>query len=392
MLLRRLDLFRIAFACFLIGAVFHEQMPKVAPLYHQIQQGRVLTVMITALVCFLAGQWLRDRWDKGKVSLAADADPNPQRLFVASVLLAFSLLGLAVFLLAMRGIPMLADDPGKASAMKLALNIRTFGLTRVTDVFLPFLSVLCFGMSLRYSQKRHPRILAGVLAGLTLAILFFKAGKANAIWLVLGLLTVYDLVQKRQARLFTARVLLSMLACLAVGISIIYVTEGQEMVFTLKYLAGRVFIYSWEGFNFILLKKLPCDLGWQLERFFSIGGVYESPDVILSREITGGKSIHFAVIPTLFGFLYRNGGLPLVACGFLILGALVRGVVRRIERNCGNVLNATAWFFVYLMLLDIFLVGNVFDEIRGMGISVLVMYLALRFLSVVTFSKSRSVA
>lgn len=390
MLLRRLDLFKIAFACFLIGGLFYKQIPQVAPLLFEIDQGRVLTVFIVALVCFLAGEWLRNRWGKRGEALRPSApDPNPQRLFVAGMILALSLFGLAGLLFVQRGVPMLTNDPNKAAAIKASLNIRTYGLTRVTDVFLPFLSVLCVGLSLKYSRKRHPKVLAAVLAGLTLAILFVKAGKANAVELIIGLLVAYDLARPGRVRLLSGRLLLVLLACLLVMVSIFYVTEGQEMVFTLKYLAGRVFVYSWEGFNFIVLKNLPPDLGSQLGQFFSVGGRHDSPDVLLARQMTQREDVPFAVVPTLFGFLYRNGGMALVAGGFLVLGGLVRSVVLKMEQHKDNMLKATAWYFTYLMLLTIFLVGNVFNEIRGMGATVLAIYLLFRFLSTVTIRTDR---
>ena len=390
MLLRRLDLFKIAFACFLTGAIFYERIPQVAPLFFEIQQGRVLTVLIVALVCFLAGEWLRSRLEKpGKALRVSAPDPNPQRLFIAGMILAFSLFGWAALLFIQRGVPLLMTDPNKAAAIKSSLNIKSYGLTRVTDVLLPFLSVLCVGASLRYSRKRHPKIMAAVLACLTLAILFAKAGKANAIWLLVGLLVVYDLARPGRVRLFSGRVMLVLFACLAVAVSIFYVTEGQGMVFTLEYLAGRVFVYSWEGLNFIVSKGVSPDLSWQIGQFLSLSPSPDSPDILLARQMMQREDVPFAAVPTLFGFLYRNGGVVLVAVGFLVLGFLVRSVLFKIDRNKDNILNATAWYFTYLMLLIIFLGGNVFNEVRGMGSTVLAIYLLFRFIGAVTISTGR---
>lgn len=288
-----------------------------------------------------------------------------------------------------RGIPALSQYASEAVKQKVDVNASAYGRTRAIDVFLPFITIYLFGLIRRYRARKHAMlVLAACILG-TLALLLGKANKGHLFVFFLGLLYMEDVVDPRSISFLSPRVLfLIFLAGVGAFMGSV-LAEGGQLLWTAQYLVGRVLVYSWEGFNFIVVKHLPPDIGYQIIRFLSPFYYGDSPDTLLTKELLNTDRVPFTVLPTLFGFLYRNGGHVTVAGGFFILGFCVRSVLGWMEKNRHDVLSMTTYFFIYIMFLNMLLNGNVFDELRGYGLSILIAYLLLRIFAQGTLNASR---
>ncbi len=380
MIFQRLDLFKIAFACYIGGALLYDRLPLLIPLRYDIDRWGVLLVMVVGLAGYLAGSLVRRHFrpDRMQVGLELEQEAlRAQKQFLVGLSVATVLVVLGLLLFLRRGIPLLAENPQEAAAIKTMLNVRAYGLTRATDVWLPFVAIYCVGLSLRYSNKVHVRGVAlGVWLG-AFGLLFLKAGKGNVLVLLLGLLYIYDVTRPGRLRLLSWKTFATLGAGAVAASGAFYATEGADWIHSFQYVMARILVYSWEAFNFVVSKGVEPDLGHQVAVFLSLRSG-DSPDIELARQMLQRQDVPFGVVPTLFGFLYRNGGLIAVAAGFAVLGFVVRSVLIAMQRPRGDLLTMTALFFVYIMLWKMLLVGNVFHSLRGFGLSVLLIFLLLR--------------
>ena len=379
--LEKFDLFKIMSCALLIGILFHEYIPLIVPLRYPIEQRALLTIVGMGFACYLIGHRVRNRLGVqfGHRQIAVE-EPNALKQFTIAMLIFVPLLVFGASLFMTRGVPMFADTPEQAAAIKTALNVRALGRTRAIDVLLPFTALYCVGLCLRYPCRRHAMAIATMMCLCCLSLLFLKAGKGNIFKFLFGLVYLFDLNSDREIKLFSVRTICLMLLGAFVMVGAFHLSEGQDWIHSMLYVMDRFLVYSWEGLNYIVHGQLPPDIKPQLLRFLSLGGPGASPDILLARQMTHNPNASFGVIPTLFGFLYRNGGLTLVALGFFALGFGVRELFIRMHTRRHDILAITTCYYLFLMLFTMFLVGDVFDEIRGLGLSVLVIYLMFRIL------------
>jgi len=390
MLLEKLDLFKLMFLVYLAGIAFYDRIPLLIPLRYPILRPAMLGLMCVALAGYLAGEWAREAMGC-RSAAARSLQPEARRRHFALGVAAYAiLLVFGATLFVQRGAPLLAADAGSASAIKSALNRGAFGRTRAIDVWLPFISLYCLGLVRKHPARQRTRAIAWGMCLASLGLLFLRAFKGNILLFLLGVVFVLEASAERRGRVLSIRTALLGVGGFLAMAAAYYVTEGANWLDSMLYIVDRLFVYSWEGLHYIVYADLPGDLHRQLQTFVGLGGPHASPDVLLARRFTGNPDIQYAVAPTLMGFLYRNGGLAAVGVGLAVLGLAVRGIYMSWRHNREDMLKMLASFYLYVMLLRMLVVGNVFHEIRGYGLSVLLIYAYFRVLGNVKWPTGRA--
>jgi len=393
MWLQRIDLFKIFFVFFLIGICLYDSIPKVVPLRYPIQQNVILYIVLLALFSFLIGEGIHRLIERKDLHFnnrvlgfgLVEKQRGRKIIIVTGVLFAlFAIYGGSLFF--ERGVPIF-ERGEDAALLKMQLNLNSMGRTRVIDIILPFLSLVLYGLYL--SLEKHSLIIRCFVfscIGLTLAFLLARLFKGNVVIFLLGLVFIKEAVGQKKYKLLTVSNFRLLMLLVMLITAVYFSTEGDGVMHSLLYLFNRLVIYSWEGFNYLIYINAEPDIYQQLSRVFSFKSSMESPGTVLAMGFYETENPVVAISPTFFGFLYRNGEELLVILGFLILGFLKRNIIYGLEKYRFNILRITLSYYLYIMLLKIFLVGNLFDELRGQGLTLLFIYVFIMLVMKIKFS------
>jgi hypothetical protein len=235
-------------------------------------------------------------------------------------------------------------------------------LNRITYNALPFLTAVVY-----YSSFFHRRLrtfayalIVCCVAGLALTLF-----KVNLI-LFLLLLLFLGVTARRQmtptlGALLRSPRLVIMLGVFALGM--FHFSEGDDLATSVAYIVARIILFSWEGFAYVVETPAGPDVSEQLAVFLG-HHASPSPDVVLASEMLHMDAPPIGIVVTYPGFLYRNWQELGVVVGAFVLGLLAQAVMQAAtaDRRPARVVLC---FSIYFALLSVFLVGNVFNTLRG---------------------------
>ena len=372
-LLERFDLLVIMFLFYLGGILFYENIPVVIPLKYPILKEKLLAIVSTAFLSYLLGKAIGKNVRHNYINFRTEyLKKHLQKIKL--IIFFFSLICLAFYLL--RGIPILARGE-EAAALKLQLTSqRSFGATRILYVLLPYITIVLYSMVKNHKNNVNTNVKYISYMLICFLLLSFGLFKGALITYILTIVFVYDKYCKRIN--ISMKSIIIGICTIAIIILPIFLTEINDFGKALLYLLNRLIIYSWEGFNYIVLYDLPPDINLHFQGFIGLKQV-ESADVILGAEFTRINPPPIAIVPTLFGFCYRNGGIPLVVITFIILGFIVERIIKKFARTQDEV-KSTTYIFLYIVFFKMMLVGNVFNDIRGPILSLVVIHYVSRII------------
>ena len=369
-LIQRLDLFNLMFAFYLSGIFFYDELPVLIPPRFPILDDVAFRIVGISYVGYLVGKWSVKISTNYGLNSSTSATTNYKYNVIVSLLF-FVCTGLSLLFYNLNGFPILTIG-SRASELKLALTSgRSYGLTRIVYVLLPLVSLYSVAIILKRKSSTRLYLLVAVC---TLLILFIGLFKGHIILYLISLAIVYDKIRKRIKlgfRVFTFAIGVGLIATIP-----IFLTEMQDFGEALLYMFNRLTLYSWEGLNLIVYKDLEPDFASQFQAFLSASH-YDSPDIILGRLYTSRSDASFAVVPTLFGFAFRNGGILFCFLMFFLLGLVVQKVINSMVFT-KNSLNFVVLTMFYFQLLKMMMVGNIFHDIRGPMLSLLIGFTLIR--------------
>lgn len=287
-------------------------------------------------------------------------------LFVLSAIISLSL-----FL--QKGIPLLAANDTYA---RTSFGSGTFGRIRALIAFCPLSSLMMFLFS--YYDKRYRRS-AYAAIGITLVFLAFYSFKGNIVWYLLMLFLV-SMYMSGKKQIGKAALYATVAFLIILSIFSLWLSEGPSFAF--ENLLMRATADEVDGFDFIIHSFIPLNGYMNGEHFFSelsntFFSIYqegESFDFQLA-SLFYGKSVTWGIVQTLYGFCYLDYGLLGIAIGFFFLGLVTKLVEKGLEKGSNNTPEGLIFgVFVVVILIKILLVGNVFNELKGLGLSALVFY------------------
>jgi oligosaccharide repeat unit polymerase len=384
------------FLVYITGILLSNFLPLVIPLRYEIMQKELLIIILLSFISYLIGEKIKTiisskKRHKGGIKFKeyyiTRSRATVQMTLIITVFVLLFIYGASLF--TERGIPLFRKGL-EAAELKLNLSLNTAGRTRIIDLMLPFISLYLYSLYLiKFKDNPFPKIIVWIVIFSALTLLIFRLFKGNILYFLVGILHVRTLYSGKKIQILNFKnitiILLIVIVFLA---SIFYFTEGLhegvDFLSSVLYLANRVLIYSWEGLNFIVSENLGPDFNQQFRNFLSLESS-EDPGSILAQEFFGLPEIRFAVVPTLFGFLYRNGGYILIVSGFILLGFIVKPLSIKMDNQQNKCLENVFYYYLYVMLFKIFLVGNVFNEIRGMAMSILFIYFLLKVINIFSY-------
>lgn len=371
-ILQKVDLFFILFLLFIIGVLICDVLPLVVPLRYKILKQELLTIMLTAFVSYLLGK----KFAGHKLKIKNKVFPvyKENNIFLLKVLIIFLFfVGLTFYL--QNGIPLFGKGNDASSLKGELVSKRTYGNTRIIYVILPYLVTLLYSLKQKvFCGKNSPYSTLFYLL-LPFILLFFGLFKGAIVTYICGILIIFDKYQYRIR--FSFKTIIYVILFSLIIILPIYLTEINDFSSAVLYVLNRLMIYSWEGFNYIVLYKLGPNALDQFETFLGI-----RPDIIpghiLASEFFGVNPPPIGLNTTLFGFAYRNGGIPLVVIMFFFLGFSVKKILEEFS-NTKNKVTSVTCVFLYIALMKMFLVGEPFRDLRGALLSLLVVHFLSKF-------------
>jgi hypothetical protein len=244
-------------------------------------------------------------------------------------------------------------------------------LNRVVFTAFPFLAAVVYYAS-RFHARQRPAALA--LVALCAGGLALSLFKINLILFLLLLLFLSVFAARRAPPslgvLLRSPRIAAVVVVLAVGM--FHLSEGEGLATSIAYVAARILLFSWEGFAYVVEAPAAPDLGDQLAVFLG-QQAGPSPDLLLATEMLHLDPAPFGIVVTYPGFLYRNWGEAGVLLGAVALGVAAQLAVRAATR-AARPASVVLWLSTYMMLVGTFLVGNVFNSLRGELLTLLAVY------------------
>jgi hypothetical protein len=359
------DVIAAAHVFMIAGMVLYDPDGQVIPPIHTMTTREPLELLLISFLAYQAGRILALRpWRRGAAGVAArpaPQEPGPA-LVVVACCCAAAVLAIQVWNVVTRG--SLADVAfAKAEAGE------TLGpLNRIIYGVLPFLAGLLY-----YTTHFHRRWrrLALLLCGVCLVGLALTLFKISVVLFLLQLMYLTLIARGERtpslgALLRSPRVALAV-AGLAVGMY--YLSEGEDLAMSFRIVLSRALVFSWEGFAYVVETPALPDLADQWSVF--TGAVSSpSPDVLLATDMLGLDPPPIGIVVTLPGFLFRNFGALGVAVGALGLGVLAQQAISRATRE-SRPSAVLLWVSSYFACVEAFLVGNVFNTLRGTVVTLL---------------------
>lgn len=369
--LQKWDFFVIMFFFYIIGISTYDQLPLLIPLRHQIVQEELLKIVIISFFAYMFGKKMN--FNKKKFRNKIFIYDNLSIQILKIVFSIFAIISIGFYII--NGFPIAQIGSGAAEAKLGVTGSRSYGITRILYIMMPFVSLYLFSIFINKSNIKKKKSISFYII-ITLIILSLGLFKGQLVTYFLSLMILYDKFVKPIVFSFKS-ILISTLVILAITIPI-FLTEINNYFDALLYIFNRLLIHSWEGFNYIVLMDLPTDILYQLESFLGLKYM-ESPDVLLGKEYTGRNDVDFAVVPTLFGFCYRNGGYLTIVLVFSLLGILVKSIIKQISYSNDSLLVVT-FVMLYFQLFKILLVGNIFNALRGPVLTLFLIYFLMKFI------------
>lgn len=271
-----------------------------------------------------------------------------------------------------KGIPLLSSNDNQ---LRSTFGVGTFGRIRALVTWCPMAGLYAFCLSLLNKRYRLPAWTIIILGFIYLAFYSFKG---NLVWFAMMLYLVHTSI-KNKIQLGKGVVYAGVTGMAILTIFSVWLSEDFSVAF--EYLLKRITQDQVDGLNYIITEYVPS-VGFQhgkhvwsqlVGTFFSM---YEESFDIQLASLYYGRKVTWGIVQTLYGFLYLDFGYYGVFFGFILMGL----VERKIEVPLSDVENQTLSslciniYLVYAMI-NIFLVGNVFNELKGIVLSALIFIL-----------------
>lgn len=285
-----------------------------------------------------------------------------------------------------KGIPLLSSNDNQ---LRSTFGVGTFGRIRALVTWCPMAGLYAFSLSLLNKQYRKP---AWTIVILGFVYLAFYSFKGNLVWYAIMLYLVNTSIKKKIQ--FGKGVVYSGVATLAIlFVFSVWLSEDSSVAF--DYLIKRITLDQVDGLNFMITNYVPS-VGFQHGKHFwsqligTLFSVYEESFDIQLARLFYGRKVTWGIVQTIYGFLYLDFGYYGVFFGFIIMGI----IERKIEVLLSDVENQTLSslclniYLVYALII-IFLVGNVFNELKGIVLSAIVFTLLYLGIYTILFTKER---
>jgi oligosaccharide repeat unit polymerase len=372
-ILQKVDFFIILFLFFITGVLAYDVFPLVIPLRHPILQKELLTIMLIAFASYLLGKKLAGY--RLKIKNKAFPVCKKSSIFILKVLIIF-LFSLALAFYLRNGIPLFETGSSAASLKGQLVVKKTYGMTRIMYVILPYLATLLYTLKQKVFGDNKSLHATFIYLLLPFILLFFGLFKGAILTYVCGIIVMFDKYRQRIHFSFKT-IVYTTLICLAIIIPI-YLTEINDFSSAALYVVNRLMTHSWEGFNYIILNDLGPTFIGQFKTFLGLQSD-PTPGIMLASEFTGINPPPMSINTTLFGFAYRNGGIILVIVIFFFLGYFIKKIIEKFSNTRDNVA-AVTYLFIYIALLKMFLVGEPFIDLRGVFLSLLFVHFLSKFI------------
>jgi hypothetical protein len=350
------DLIAAMHLIFITGMLTYDPGGQVIPPIHEMTTSMPLALVILSYISYQIGRILAGRSHSISTTRAEPEPPGWIFLLCTSVV--------AVVVVSFQTRLLLQLGSLEAAALSKAETTQELGpMARLIYTGLPFLAGVLWHQSAFHKKYRTASYL---LAGACLFALLLTLFKGQVLLFALTLLYL-TLCARSNDEPSLREVIRSpfFLSALAGIVAMFLLSEGESVLGSIWYVIGRASIYSWEGLAYVVEAPAAPDLESQVLTFLGRppAGML-SPDLELASEMLGISPPPIGVVITFPGFLFRNFGSIGVAVGAIVLGYLARKALRAAARTS---LSERAVFGVmfYFCLVHIFLVGNVFNTIRG---------------------------
>lgn len=339
--------------------------------YNISGSSQTLDAIVVGFISFFIGIFL-GRWNVFKKKKSIFFSPTiieikqkktlqSNSLFCICILFSISFF-LSCLLFFFKGIPLFSANDNE---LRSSFGIGTYGLIRALGTWCPMACIFVFFISI--INKKY-KIVSLTVIGLTILLLAFYSFKGNIVWLAMMIFLTNTIAKKKIE--FVKGIFLFLSTGIVI-LSIFSVWLSVDSSTALFYLIKRITQDQVDGLNYIIQKFIPL-VGFYNGHHFSdeftntFFSIYKDSFDIKLASYFYGKSVSWGIVQTLYGFLYIDYGFWGIIVGFLILGVLVRKIENAF-RNINELTIQSLCFYIYLVyiLLKMFLVGNIFNEIKG---------------------------
>lgn len=285
-----------------------------------------------------------------------------------------------------KGIPLLSSNDNQ---LRSTFGVGTFGRIRALVTWCPMAGLYAFCLSLLNKRYRKPAWTIIILGFIYLAFYSFKG---NLVWFAMMLYLVNTSIKKKIQ--FGKGVIYAGVAAFAI-LLIFSVWLSEDLSVAFDYLIKRITQDEVDGLNYMITEYVPT-VGFQHGKHFwsqligTFFSMYEESFDIQLATLFYGRKVTWGIVQTLYGFLYLDFGYYGVFWGFIIMGI----IERKIEVFLSNVEKQTLsslCFNIYLVyaMIKILLVGNVFNELKGLVLSAIIFNLLYVGIYSMLFTKGR---
>lgn len=365
----------------------------IGALYFYSESGthETLDVVVLGLIGFLIGLFLGEKliFRRRRLSytptikeIRSNHKLQSKAYFVIVVLFAVSLL-FAITLFLQKGIPLFSPND---TQMRSTFGVGTAGRIRALVTWCPVAGLMMFCLFQINKRYRRP---AMVIIGLAFLVLAFYSFKGNLVWFAMMLYLVNTVFKKKiqfgQGIIYAGIAFITLMLVFSIWLSVEYSVAYDSLI-------KRITQDQVDGLNYIITRYVPSSGFKYGEHFWTqltgtMFSVYEESFDIKLARLFYGRNVTWGIVQTLYGFLYFDFGRIGVVIGFIILGMLVRGI-EDVLIDVDNQTIPSITFTIYLVyvLIKIFLVGNVFNEIKGLLLSEIVFNILYVLLYTIMFT------
>ncbi len=277
------------------------------------------------------------------------------------------------------------------TGMKLEIiTKRTYGLSRIVYIILPYLGLLIWGFALQIKGKIKFNNIYILIPLLLLMLTLFKG---TVLFFLLKVIGIYIKCEKK-SQIPLLRILIIFMIFIFIVSGLFFFSEGKDIqssdnsnsyMNSVIYFFDRLLLFSLEGLNGIISLDLPSDIFRQVMTFFGLDNYQQGLE--LTKILTGSESPSFSTVPTLYGVGWRNGGYFSLALLFILLGVITRSLLTAIYKT-RSLINTVTFYSIYIVLIGEVQTGDILNHIRGPILSIFIIHLFIKLLFCL-FTKTR---
>lgn len=359
---------------FIAGMITYDPDNQLIPPLHEMSTPDPLTLMLMSYAGYQLGRLVAYRLDRPHPDVQAPLRSAPEP--VRGAVLFFTLVTALVVLVIQARNFAAQGSLAEIALAKAEAADRMGPLNRIIFTAFPFLAGVLWYTSAFQVQQRLLAVLVSIVCALGLALTLFKGG----VILFFVFLLYLSLITRRggepSLRALARRPKVA-LAVVATVVGMYYLSEGEGLIVSLRYVIARLTLFAWEGFAYVVEAPADPDLAAQLQVFLG-KETGPPPDLLLASDMLRIPEPPIGIVVTFPGFMFRNFGEPGVVVGALLLGLAMQRLLTGATRadHPSRVILALSLYFT---LVRVFLVGNIFHSLRGEVLTMLAVYAFVRF-------------